>query len=109
MGFIKGCRVGRDNMMVSHLQFADNTFFFVELEEVSFKNLLIIVAMFCSVSGLKINMGKSTILGMGVDDEIVTSIAHLVDCEVGLWPTKYLGMPLGENPCCGDFLGTCDQ
>ena len=59
--------------------------------------------MFCSVSGLKINMGKRIILGMGVDDETVTFMAESLGCEVGQWPTKYLGMPLGGNPCCGDF------
>ena len=30
--FVKRCRVGRDNVLVSHLQFADDTIFFVELE-----------------------------------------------------------------------------
>ena len=59
--------------------------------------------MFCFVSGLKINMGKNTILGMGVDDEIVTSMADSLGCEVGVWPTKYLGMLLGGYPCCKAF------
>ena len=103
VGFVKRCRVGRDNVMVSHLWFADETLFFVESEGVSFKNLLLVVGTFCSVSGLKINMGKSTILGMSGDDEIVTFIAYSLGCEVELWPTKYLRMPLGGNPCCGDF------
>ena len=76
VGFVKGCRVGRDNEMISHLQFVDDTLFFVESEGAYFKNLLIVMGMFCSVSGLKINMCKSTILGMGVDDEIVTSMIH---------------------------------
>ena len=103
VGFVKGCRVGRDNVMVSHLQFADATLFFMELDESYFKNLLIVVGMFCSVSGLKINMSKSTILGMGMDGEIVTSMADSLGYEVGVWPTKYLGMPLGGNPCCENF------
>ena len=30
MRFVKGCNVGRDNVMISHLQFADDTLFFVE-------------------------------------------------------------------------------
>ena len=55
VGFVKGCRVGRDNVMVSHLQFADDTLFFVESEGNHFENLLTVVGMFCSVSGLKIN------------------------------------------------------
>ena len=61
------------------------------------------LGIFCSVSGLKINMGKSTILGMSVDDEIVTYTADSLGCEVGVWPTKYLGMLLGGNLCCGAF------
>ena len=68
-----------------------------------FKNLLKVVRMFCYVLGLKINMGKSTILRMGVDDEIVKSIADSLGCEMGLWPTKYLSMPLGGNLCRADF------
>ena len=75
----------------------------MESEGSSFKNLLIVLALFCSVSGLKINRSKSTILGMGVEDEIVSSMADLVGCEVGVWPTKYLGLPLGGNPCSAAF------
>ena len=98
-----GCQVGRENVMISHLQFADDIFFFVEKEESSFKNLLTVVGLFCSVSGLKINMAKSTILGLRVADEIVASLVEWVGCEVGVWLTTYLGMPLGENPCSSTF------
>ena len=103
LGFVKGCRVERDNVLVSHLQFADDTIFFIESEGSSFRNLLIVLSLFCYVSGLKINMGKNTILGMGVDNETVTSLADSLGCEVGTLPTKYLGMPLGGNPCSGAF------
>ena len=48
-------------------------------------------------------MSKSTILGIGVDEGMVTSIADSLGCEVESWPTKYLGMPLGGNLCRGDF------
>ena len=60
--------MGRDNVLVSHLQFADDTIFFLEPDGDSFKNLLKVLALFCSTSGLKINMGKSIILGLGVDN-----------------------------------------
>ena len=103
IGFVNGWRVGRDNVLVSHLQFADDTIFFLELEGVSFKNLLTVLGLFCSVSGLKINMGKSTILGMGVNDRIVSSMAGFVGCEVGVWPITYLGLPLEGNPCSWTF------
>ena len=42
------------------------------------------LGLFCSVSGLKINMGRNTILGMGVDAGIVSSIPDSVGCEVGV-------------------------
>ena len=83
-GFIKGCQVGRENVMISHLQFANDTFFFVEQGGSSFKNLLMLVGLFCSVLGLKINMAKSTLLGMRVDEEIVISMAESVDCGLPL-------------------------
>ena len=102
-GFVKGCQVGRDNVMISHLQFADDTLFFVEYGNPSFKNLLTVVALFCSVSGLKINMVNSALLGLGVDKDFVTSLAESAGCEVGGWPTIYLGLPLGGNPCNRSF------
>ena len=92
VGFVKGWTVGRDNVPISHLQFADDTDFFLESEEVSFKNLLTVLGLFCSVSGLKINMEKSTILGMGVDNVIISSMADSVGCEEGVWPVTYLGL-----------------
>ena len=30
-------------------------------------------------------------------------MADSLGCEPGLWPTKYLGMPLGGNPCSRTF------
>ena len=61
------------------------------------------LALFYSVSGLKINMSKSIILGVGVDDALVSSMAESVGCEVGAWPINYLGLPLGGNPYCRAF------
>ena len=48
-------------------------------------------------------MSKSTILGMGVEDEMVSSMETSMGCEVGVWPTKYLSMSLGGNLCSGAF------
>ena len=97
--FIKGCRVGKDNIMISHLQFADDTVFFIDSEGPSFNNMTTLLGLFCEASGLKINMGKSTLLGLGVDDQFTSVIAESVGCGVGSWPISYLGMPLGGNPC----------
>ena len=99
IGYVKCWRLGKDKVMVSHLQFADDTIFFLEREGSSFKNLLTVLALFCSVSGLKINMSKSTIFGISVEEKMISALAESVGCEVGSWPNKYLGLPLGGNPC----------
>ena len=56
ISFVKGWLVGRDNVMVSHLQFTNDTIFFLESEGASFNNLLKVLGLFCSGLGLKINM-----------------------------------------------------
>ena len=58
--------------------------------------LRLVLFWFEVVSGLKINMGKSKLVPMGV----VPNIAHMVDvlgCKQGSFPMKYLGLPLGAN------------
>ena len=103
VGFVKGCKVGKNNIMILHLQFADDTIFFIDSEGPSFNNMMTLIGLFCEASGLKINMVKSTLLGLGVDEEIITSMAKMVGCEVGLWPISYLDMPLGGNRCSRTF------
>ena len=102
-GFLKGCTVGKDNVIISHLQFADDTIFFFDSEVSSFNNMMTLLGLFCEASGLKINMAKSTLLGLGGDDHIITLMAERVGCGVDLWPISYLGMPLGGNPCSRTF------
>ena len=65
----------------------------------SFTNLLTLIGLFCAALGLKINMTKSSLLGLGVEEEITKSLAEMVGCGVEIWPISYLGMPLGGNPC----------
>ena len=54
-------------------------------------------------SGLKINKGKSTIVGINVDSSLVQEIALSLGCEVEEWPLKCLGLPLGGNLLSMDF------
>ena len=46
--------------------------------------------------GLKINMEKSSIILVGIVENI-ESLAREVGCKVGELPTTYLGLPLGAN------------
>ena len=51
--FVNSWEVGRENVLISHLQFADDTLFFLEKGGSSFKNLLMVVGLFCSVLGVE--------------------------------------------------------
>ena len=37
-------------------------------------------------------------LGINLEEHEVTYLADIVECSVGVWPAKYLGLPLGGNP-----------
>lgn len=92
-----------EDISVSHLQFADDTLFFLEnsLENVSYVDA--ILKLFCACSGLKINMGRSTIVSINVHQSVVQGLAVNLGCEVGECPPKYLGLPVGGNMNTMDF------
>ena len=100
---INGFQVGKDKVMVSHLQFADNTLFFINNDDHSLNNLIMLLDVFCLTSGLKINLAKSQLLGINLDDNIILKKATRLECDVGQWPLQYLGLPWGENPCTNLF------
>lgn len=47
---------------------------------------------------MKINLEKSIILGINLEEERLFTLAGVIRCSVGSWPVKYLGLPLGRNP-----------
>ena len=100
---IRGFSVGRDKVEVSHLQFADDTLLFMEADSSYFLNCLKILEVFRSISGLKVNLSKSILLGINTDVTLLHQLADLSGCEIGDWPIKYLGLPLGGNPRRIDF------
>ena len=51
-----------------HLQFADDTIYFLSNDECKLKNLTDILDIFGLASGLNINMSKSTVVGINVSE-----------------------------------------
>ncbi|XP_060969748.1 uncharacterized protein LOC133036976 [Cannabis sativa] len=89
--------VGKDKVHVNHLRFANDTLLFAN-DEASLQILTRIVGAFCAVLGLKVNMNKSQVLGISMYESVVALCASQIGCEVGNWPTSYLGIPLGGSP-----------
>ena len=71
---------------------ADHTYFFLK-----------ILKVFRSFSGLPVNLTKSTLLGINTDEVLLQELAESTGCELGDWPIKYSGLPLGGNPRQIDF------
>ncbi|RVW85985.1 hypothetical protein CK203_041523 [Vitis vinifera] len=63
------------------------------------KSLLLV---FGQISRLKVNLDKSNLFGINLDQNHLCRLALLLDCKASNWPILYLGLPLGGNPiACG--------
>ena len=68
IGEVKGFKVGREEMVVSHLQFADDTLFLLEPDQSNIKKVNIFLKFFSICYGLKINMNKSSLAGINLEE-----------------------------------------
>ncbi|GJY70863.1 putative RNA-directed DNA polymerase [Tanacetum coccineum] len=92
-----GVKVGKDNIHVSHLQFADDALIMGEWSWLNAMNLSRILTCFNLASGLKINFHKSKLYGVGVTTLEVNSLASMIRCLPSNFPCTYLGLPIGGN------------
>lgn len=58
---VEGFLVGRDRIIVSHLQFAKDTIFFSRASMEDLQNLKLILLVYGNTSWLTINLDKSTL------------------------------------------------
>jgi hypothetical protein len=87
--------VGRDELPVSILQYADNTLCVGEATVDNLWTLKAILRGFEMVSGLKVNFLKSCLLGINVSDDFLVMATNFLNCQRGSIPFKYLGLRLG--------------
>ncbi|XP_071739251.1 uncharacterized mitochondrial protein AtMg01250-like [Rutidosis leptorrhynchoides] len=92
-----GVEVGVEKVVISHLQYGDDTIFFGTWNESNVRSLLKLLKCFKLTSGLKINYHKSNLIGIGVEDVEVKRIASLFRCKVGSTPFMYLRFLVGGN------------
>ncbi|KAJ9539578.1 hypothetical protein OSB04_026084 [Centaurea solstitialis] len=96
-GLYHGIKVGNEEVIISHLQFADDAIFFGEWSLVNLKNLLKILECFRLLSGMKINMRKSKLYGVNTCEGAVEAWARGAGCLGGELPFTYLGIPVGAS------------
>ncbi|RVW90264.1 hypothetical protein CK203_036717 [Vitis vinifera] len=71
-------------------------------EERKLQTLKSLLLVFGQISGLKVNLDKSNLIGINLDQNHLSRLALFLDCKAFDWPILYLGLPLRGNPiACG--------
>nr|GEX41989.1 putative RNA-directed DNA polymerase, eukaryota, reverse transcriptase zinc-binding domain protein [Tanacetum cinerariifolium] len=94
-GLFKGFQL-HGSVNISHLFYADDAMFIEEWSEQNLHNIIKVLKYFHLASGLKINIAKSQVLGVGVSQNVVLQAANRIGCAVLNTPFRYLGMTVGE-------------
>ena len=90
-----GVSTGR-SLMVSHLLFVDDTLIFCDANIDHMLIFHMVLIWFEVVSGLKVNLGKSELVAVGIVPNMALFMA-ILGCKQGFLPMKYLGLPLGAK------------
>ncbi|GKB59551.1 hypothetical protein Tco_0915737 [Tanacetum coccineum] len=96
-GLIRGIKLGSSDITLSHLFYADDVVITSEWNSRGLDNIIRVPHVFHLASGLKLNIHKSNIYGIGVSNDEVSSIASRTGCVAGSIPFTYLGLPIGSN------------
>ncbi|GKV16172.1 hypothetical protein SLEP1_g26854 [Rubroshorea leprosula] len=91
-GRYKGVVIGSKDVMVTHLQFADDTIFFGDATEDNIWVIKCIMRTFELASGLKINFKNSQLIGVGVDQNWCAKMAFQLCCKEGKLPFRSEGL-----------------
>ena len=98
-GFMSGFLVGNQDgsaVVVTHLLFADDTLMFCDANTARIEHLGSVLTWFEAFSSLKINLGKSEMVPVGVVPNMA-ELAAILGCQCASLPLKYLGPPLGAK------------
>lgn len=69
-GQLSGFQVVEQGTIISHLQFAADTLIFIDTSTDEVRRLFIILDVFETLTGLKLNMEKSTMISIGAEEVI---------------------------------------
>ncbi|GKE12187.1 RNA-directed DNA polymerase, eukaryota, reverse transcriptase zinc-binding domain protein, partial [Tanacetum coccineum] len=94
-GIFKGIQL-HGTTCISHLFYADDVMFIGEWSDVNLKGIINILQCFFLASGLRININKSQVLGVGVPSDIVKQAAASIGCGILKNQFRYLGVMVGE-------------
>ena len=80
-GFVKGTKIEINGLSLTHLRFADDTILFCEADIQEVTTIRRILKCFEVMSGLKVNFFKSTVSGIGIENDLLKEFAGVVKCK----------------------------
>lgn len=97
LGLIDGLRIGSDQILVTHLQFADDTLLFIPQDSNVIRNYRRLLQCFGLMTGLEVNFDKSALIHWGVNKNWIDDMSLEIGCKVEKTPFKYLGLPIEDR------------
>ncbi|GJZ91854.1 RNA-directed DNA polymerase, eukaryota [Tanacetum coccineum] len=95
-GIFTGIKID-SSLTISHLFYADDAVFIDEWSNANLSGIMHILHCFLLSSGLKINLKKSHLLGVGTSNDSIIAAALKLGCSVMKTPFKYLRVMVGGN------------
>jgi hypothetical protein len=96
-GIIQGVVPNLVDGVLSHLQYADDTVILLQYSTEMLRSVKLILSCYEAMSGMKINYEKSEIFTIGRTDEEQRVAANCLGYKIGVFPMKYLGMPVSSQ------------
>ncbi|GJY58035.1 hypothetical protein Tco_0457927 [Tanacetum coccineum] len=103
---IHGINLGSPDLTVSHLFYADDVIITTERNPDDLDNIIFVFHVLYLTSGLKTNINKSNIYGIGVSDDEVSNMARNSGYAAGSFHFTYLGLPIGSTMNRGLNIGS---
>ncbi|GJX56792.1 putative RNA-directed DNA polymerase, eukaryota, reverse transcriptase zinc-binding domain protein [Tanacetum coccineum] len=96
-GFFKGIHLANNGANISLLQYADDALFFGDWSRTNAMHLIHILKCFEVASGLKVNMSKSILIGLGISMSEVENMANFIGWSHDSVPFIYLDLSVGKR------------
>ncbi|GJZ61273.1 RNA-directed DNA polymerase, eukaryota, reverse transcriptase zinc-binding domain protein [Tanacetum coccineum] len=84
-----------ESLNLSHLFYADDVIFVGKWNSSNLSTIVNVLKWFYLASGLKINLNKSKLMGVGNSHDVVASAAKSIGCSILHTPFNYLGVKVG--------------
>jgi len=85
-------------MVVSHLQFADDTLLLGVKSWANVRAMWAVLLLVEAMSGLKVNFHKSMLVGVNIFESWLVEETSILNCKMGHVSFMYLGLTIGGNP-----------